>query len=483
MTVVERTVPVAEGTVTDVSGVPACFDRGWWRWQSPVFELSTVEMRSMVRQIVTVVSARLSEQSFTSPQGLDGEKVRAATLCHETLANLQTARLRAGENPLSHACEDAIATAVMDRIFSLGELSLWWRHSEVENIAVNGHTTCIVTFAGGLKLQVGQIAENEEDLNDVLRGIARRLGLSEQGFDARNPKVDVQLPDGSRLTMVYGGDRSGGVAVVPYAAIRRHRYSTITPDDLVTLGALPAVANDFMRAAVRAGLNVIVCGTFNAGKTTALRAWAMEIPVHQRIVTVEPGITELGLHLRPDSDVAAMFSREDNAEGTGGVSVADLISGPVRRMSAARVIGGEINNGNELLPMLDSMTSSDMGSMFTVHARSARLVVDRLETYGLMADPPKDPRLVRAMVVEARPLIVHFTIDERDAGRSDRYVTAITEVVGKDGDSGTVLFNDLWRLPATGNTIEACGRPSQPACERLARYGWVWERDGWAVTL
>jgi pilus assembly protein CpaF len=399
------------------------------------------------------------------------------------LASVQVDRLKSGQSPLGHGCVDAIAAAVMDRIFWLGELTAWWENTEVENISVNGHLACIVTLAGGVKIHVGQIAETEDDLSDLLRSAARRLGLAEQGFDARSPAVDVQLPDGARLTMVYGGERSGGVGVVPYASIRRHRYSTITPDDLVRLGALPEGANDFIRAWVRAGLNLIVCGTFNAGKTTALRAYGMEIPWWQRIVTVENGLTELGLHLRPNSDVAALFSRLDNAEGTGGVSVADLMTGPVRRMTAARVICGEINNGDELMAVLDAMTSSDMGSMFTVHARSARLVVDRLESYGLMASPPKDPRLVRAMVVEARPLIVHFTIDERYAGRNDRYVTQISEVVGRDGDAGTVLFNDLWRLPATGNGVEPCGRPSQDACHRLARHGWVWDRDGWAAQL
>ena len=162
--------------------------------------------------------------------------------------------------------------------------------------------------------------------------------------------------------------------------------------------------------------------------------------------------------------------------------MADLITGPIRRLNAARVVGGEINHGDEVIPMLDCMTASTKGSMFTIHARSARGVVARLESYGLMATPPKDPRLVRAMVIEALPLIVHLAADETVDGHIRRYVTGIVEVVGRDrdGDTDTVLMTDLWRLSTLG-VLEPVARPSVTACEALARHGWVWDRDGWAT--
>ena len=76
------------------------------------------------------------------------------------------------------------------------------------------------------------------------------------------------------------------------------------------------------------------------------------------------------------------------------------------------MIAGEINNGNDLIPALECMTADTNGSMFTIHARDARTVVTRLQTYGLQATPPKSRELVRAMVADAAPVIVHITADE-----------------------------------------------------------------------
>lgn len=469
-----------------VGGVRVRRDGDRLVWVPDVFELTATELRALARTIAGRVSARLSDLVHSAGALVgDAEKVRAATETRRALTVVDEDRVTGGLRPLTPECGEAVFVGVMDRLFALADLSPWWRNEQVENIDVNGHRQAIVTFAGGVKVWIGPIADNPDDLIDIVRTAARRLGLTEQGFDARTPYIDVHLPDGSRLAATFGGDRQSGVGVDCYVNIRRHRYATLSSDDLVNLGLLPDRANRFLRAWVRAGGNLIVAGDFNAGKTTALRAWAADIQPWHRVVTVESGITELGLHDqhgdRTRVNVVALYSRGPNSEGEGEVTVADLITRPVRRLNATRVIAGEINNGDEVIPILDCMTASTRGSMFTIHARSARGVVDRLESYGLMASPAKDPRLVRSMVIEAAPLIVHLTADETIDGRIVRYVTGIVEVVGRDRDGTheTVLMTDLWHLDHH-NQLQPVARPSTLACENLARHGWVWATDGWS---
>jgi pilus assembly protein CpaF len=58
-------------------------------------------------------------------------------------------------------------------------------------------------------------------------------------------------------------------------------------DELVTLGTLTAKAARLLEAAVVSGLNVIVAGGTQAGKTTILNCLAAAIPARERVITVE----------------------------------------------------------------------------------------------------------------------------------------------------------------------------------------------------
>ena len=57
--------------------------------------------------------------------------------------------------------------------------------------------------------------------------------------------------------------------------------------DLVELGTLSPGAAVFLEAAVRAGLNILVAGGTQAGKTTLLNCLAAAIPGGERVVSAE----------------------------------------------------------------------------------------------------------------------------------------------------------------------------------------------------
>ena len=58
-------------------------------------------------------------------------------------------------------------------------------------------------------------------------------------------------------------------------------------DELVAVGTLIAQAARFLEAAVAAGLNVLVSGGTQAGKTTLLNCLCASIPARARVVTCE----------------------------------------------------------------------------------------------------------------------------------------------------------------------------------------------------
>ena len=212
----------------------------------------------------------------------EAEKVGSATEIQRQLVAYNEGRVRRGLTPLSAATHEALVDAVMAHVYGLGELDELWINADVENIDVNGPDDVFVAFVGGQRVRWTPIASNQEELIELIRRAARRLGQNEVEFDARHPQLDLQLPDGSRLFAVFGGDAGNGLAVQPTMSIRRHRHLAVGMDDLVALGVMPAEAAEFLVAAFRAGENVIVAGDHNAGKTTCLRALCFDaIPRHR----------------------------------------------------------------------------------------------------------------------------------------------------------------------------------------------------------
>jgi pilus assembly protein CpaF len=445
-------------------------------------ELPVDQLRGLVRAVADTVGKRVSRKvqesiEAGSRMSADAEKVASVTEIHRELAGFNEARLRSGLPPLSDHSHQAVLDAVMAHVYGLGELDVLWNHAEVENIDVNGPHKVFVTFVGGERVRWTPVAADQEELIDLIRRAARQLGANEVDFDARHPQLDLQLPDGSRLFAVFGGDTGNGVATEPLLSIRRHRYLAVTMDDLVGLGAIPAAAGEFIVAAFRAGENLIVAGDHNAGKTTFLRAVCFDaIDPHQRVVTVEAFITELGLHQGDRlPNTVALYSRPPSAEGDGEQTVSDLIRRATRRLNPTRVIVGEIL-GDEVGPVLDVFSGSTRGSGCTIHARSARGAVRRFEQYGLASDPPVPVDAINYGLAEAAPIIVHLAGDESRSGRLRRYCTSIVEVTGLDG--GRVSTTELWGLDSTGALVPRHALSSVRR-ERLARAGWDWTMRGW----
>ena len=114
-------------------------------------------------------------------------------------------------------------------------------------------------------------------------------------------------------------------------------------DDLVGLGSLTPAAARFLDAAVRSGLNVLVSGGTQAGKTTLLNCLAATIPPQERVVTAEE-VFELKI---PLPDVVSLQCRQPSLEGTGEIKLRRLVKEALR-MRPSRIIVGEVRQEESL---------------------------------------------------------------------------------------------------------------------------------------
>ncbi|WP_307873926.1 MULTISPECIES: ATPase, T2SS/T4P/T4SS family [unclassified Frankia] len=414
----------------------------------PAAELGLEDLVAEVRHRVgAALSARLQARDGQGQPLLTVEDRRAlaADLARAELGRLARDQLAAGQRPTSPHAEEQILRTVLDGLFGLAGLQPLLDDPTIEDIAINGADVVWVRRAGGGWTQGAPVAASDAELVEMVRTVAARVGVEERRLDRGSPRLSIQLPDGSRLFAVIA------VSDRPSITVRRHRYQRVTLTDLIRVGTVSPELAEFLGAAVRARLNIVISGQTQAGKTTLVRALAAEIPDTERIVTVEDsfelGLGRDGLH----HNVVALQAREANVEGEGEVSVAEQVRWTLR-MSPDRVIVGEVR-GPEVVPMLLVMSAGNDGSMCTLHASSSDGVFTKIAAYAAQAEglALEAANLLTASAVH---LVVHLTVTADGV----RVVSSVREVTGADGI--IVSSNEVWRPGPDGVAVP--GAPLRP---------------------
>ena len=394
-------------------------------------------------------------------------------LVQRVVTDYESQLAEAGDTGLVWQTRQDLVEALEARLFGAGSLQLLLDEDSVENIDINGYRNVFVEYADGSTAKVRPVAASNEDLVETIQTLAAHEGLSARAFDVSNVRVNLRLPDGSRLYAVQSVTRE------PVVSIRRHRHIRVSLKDLVELGTLDAELADFLAAAVRARKNLMVAGGTSSGKTTLLRALAAEIPSEERILTVERSL-ELGLDedLEAHPNAIAFEERLANAEGAGAVRMADLVRDTLR-MNPSRVIVGEVL-GDEVVTMLNAMTQGNDGSLSTIHSNSSGDVVHKISTYAIQA-PERLPWEATVRLVSSGLDFIVFLRRLRGPaarGGQERVVESVREVAGVTED-GHLATNELWAPDSAGNVSR---RPSvQVRCvDDLVAAGW--HQDGWQTT-
>jgi pilus assembly protein CpaF len=392
-------------------------------------------------EVLTALSERerALQAEGRPPLAVADEQALGRQLIAEALERRARQDLTNSRPVMAPDAEDELARATFDALFRLNRLQRLLDDPGIENINANGCDQVWVRYADGRSEQVEPIAASDEELEEMLRTAAARIGIGERRFDRGSPRLSLQLPDGSRLFALMA------VAARPCLSIRRHRYLRITPDDLIGLGTIDLGLREFVRAVILARKSCIICGGTGAGKTTLLRAMAADIPPWERLVTIEDSL-ELGLDRFPDlhPDIVALEAREANLEGEGGISLAELVRWALR-MSPDRVIVGEAR-GEEVLALLNAMSQGTDGSMATLHASSSRGAFSKLATYAVQAPERLPLEATNLLVANAVHFVIHLA---QDGDR--RFVSSVREVI--DAEGPMVVSNEVFRPGPDGRAV------------------------------
>ncbi|MEO5981217.1 MAG: ATPase, T2SS/T4P/T4SS family [Pedococcus sp.] len=366
-------------------------------------------------------------------------------LVRDAVADYDERSLHGGLPSLTNV-EDAVKS-VIDAVAGFGPLQPYFDDPEVEEIWINEPTKVFIARGGVAELTTTFLtADSVRDL------VERMLKTSGRRVDLSSPFVDAVLPDGSRLHVVIPDITRAHWNV----NIRKFVVRASHLDDLVALGTLTPQAATFLGAAVAAGLNVLVAGGTQAGKTTLLNCLSAAIPARERVVTCEE-VFELKIPLR---DVASMQCRQPSLEGTGEIPLRRLVKEALR-MRPSRIIVGEVRQA-ESLDLLIALNSGLPG-MCTIHANSAREAITKMCTLPLLAGENVGSRFVVPTVAGSIDIVIHAAL-EHDGVRRVREIVAVPGRVEAD----VVEVADIF-VQRDGVLRRADGFP--PHADRFRRAG------------
>lgn len=342
---------------------------------------------------------------------------------------------------------DSVVDELVSRVSGFGALQRYLDDPTVEEVWINDPSRVFVARGGRHELTTTILdrAQVQELVERMLKTSGRRVDLSQ-------PFVDAMLPDGHRLHVVLEGISRGFSAV----NIRKFVVKAARLHDLVELGSLTDQAARFLEASVTAGLNIVVAGGTQAGKTTMLNCLAASIPGGDRVISAEE-VFELRFS---HPDWVALQTRQQGLEGTGEIKLRDLVRESLR-MRPSRVIVGEVRS-EECLDLLLALNAGLPG-MASLHANSAREALVKMCTLPLLAGENISSRFVVPTVASSVDLVVHLGIDTDGVRRVNEIVSVPGRVEHDTIETETVFLRERDRL------VRAKGMPPSP--ERYERVG------------
>ena len=325
---------------------------------------------------------------------------------------------------LSASEQRQVIESICDDVLGLGPLEPLMNQDDISDIMVNHSGKIYIERNGKIELTEITFRDNAQLMNicqRIVTAVGRRV-------DEASPICDARLMDGSRVNVIARPLAIDGAALT----IRKFQKQKLTLDDLVSYGSVSKQCAQLLEVIGACRLNILVSGGTGSGKTTLLNCLTNYIDTGERVITCEDA-AELQLK---NPHVVRLETRPPNIEGSGEISMRDLVKNCLR-MRPDRIIVGEVR-GSEAFDLLQAMNTGHDGSMGTVHANNPREIISRIENMIAMGGFNLPSRILREQISSAVNIIVQAT-RLRDGSRK---ITHVTEVIGMEED--IITLQDLF---------------------------------------
>ena len=330
--------------------------------------------------------------------------------------------------------QEQLLTDICNDVLGYGPLEPLLARDDIADIMVNGADTTYIEVSGKIERTNIRFRDNAQLMN-ICQRIVSQVG---RRVDEASPICDARLLDGSRVNVIAPPLAIDG----PTLTIRKFKKDKLRLEDLVNFGSISPAGAELLRIIGHSRCNVLISGGTGSGKTTLLNCLTGFIEPGERVITCEDS-AELQLQ---QPHVVRLETRPPNIEGSGAVSMRELVKNCLR-MRPERIIVGEVR-GPEAFDLLQAMNTGHDGSMGTLHANSPREALSRVESMITMGGFSLPARTIREMIVGSIDIVIQAT-RLRDGSRR---IINITEVMGLEGD--TIVLQDVLTYEVEGEDAD-----------------------------
>ena len=376
----------------------------------------------------TIFSALIEAIDLSQLSKLDPENAR------EEIRDIVNEIIAIKNVMMSISEQEELLDDICNDVLGYGPLEPLLARDDIADIMVNGAHRTFIEVAGKIQLTNIRFRDNAQLMN-ICQRIVSQVG---RRVDDTSPICDARLLDGSRVNVIAPPLAIDG----PCLTIRKFKKDKLTLDQLMKFGAISPEGGEILKIIGKVRCNVLISGGTGSGKTTLLNCLTNYIEDDERVITCEDA-AELQLQ---QAHVVRLETRPPNLEGTGAITMRDLVKNCLR-MRPERIIVGEVR-GPEAFDLLQAMNTGHDGSMGTLHANSPREALSRLESMITMGGFTLPARTIREMIVSSIDVIIQAA-RLRDGSRR---ITHITEVLGMEGE--VIITQDLFLYEIIGEDAQ-----------------------------
>lgn len=172
----------------------------------------------------------------------------------------------------------------------------------------------------------------------------------------------------------------------------------------------------FIQQAILQKKNIIISGGTSSGKTTFLNACLGQIPINERIITLEDTY-EIDI---PHNNLVRLKALKPTGESVARISMQDLVQATLR-LRPDRIIMGEIR-GREVFDFVSACSTGHSGALATIHANNPRVAFMRMaQLYKLNQVAGMDEADIYKVLHEVVDVIVQVQKTEKGRRLTEVY--------------------------------------------------------------
>ncbi len=230
---------------------------------------------------------------------------------------------------MSIAEQESLLDDICNDVLGYGPLEPLLARDDIADVMVNGANAVFIEVNGKISKTGIRFRDNGQLMN-ICQRIVSQVG---RRVDESSPICDARLPDGSRVNVIVPPLAIDG----PTLTIRKFKKDKLKLSNLVEFGSISPAGAKILQIIGACRCNVLISGGTGSGKTTLLNTLTAFIDPTERVITCEDA-AELQLQ---QPHVVRLETRPPNLEGTGMVTMRDLVKNCLR-MRPERIIVGEV---------------------------------------------------------------------------------------------------------------------------------------------